>query len=141
MAISKKVVLTVLKAMFPIAVMLLIFLFSAEISDESSSRSMPLAELLHLPEWFIRKSAHFFIYALLGASWFNLFRATKLPRSTKIWLPTLLVAVYATADEIHQVFVPGRAGLVADVLLDTVAGFLAIIAFSIIISRFRKKMI
>lgn len=72
------------------------------------------------------KSAHFFAYAVL--MWL-VWRALS-PRRCADW-PLLLAALgltvlYGVSDEVHQLFVPGRQGRVADVLFDS-AGALAMI--------------
>jgi len=70
------------------------------------------------------KSAHFFAYAVL--MWL-MWRALS-PGRRAGW-PVLLAALgltvlYGVSDEIHQLFVPGRHGRLADVLFDS-AGALA----------------
>ena len=50
--------------------------------------------------------------------------------------------IYASSDEIHQLFVPGRAGQVRDVLIDTsgaVAGILLAILIRKIWLKSREK--
>ena len=50
--------------------------------------------------------------------------------------------IYAISDEIHQLFVPGRAGQVRDVLIDSAGSFLGIIlvmAFVKLLIKFNKK--
>jgi VanZ family protein len=71
----------------------------------------------------IRKCAHFTEYFIL--SWLILrgFRAGR--RETHLaWslLAILLVLAYASLDEFHQSFVPGRTPAVRDVLIDTSGG-------------------
>ena len=46
-----------------------------------------------------------------------------------------MVACYASLDEFHQIFVPGRTAAVADVLLDTIGGICAQIAVALVISK------
>jgi VanZ family protein len=60
----------------------------------------------------LRKIAHAAEYAVLGAL---LLRATG-----RIGLTLALGIAYAVSDEIHQTFVPGRAGAPLDVALDAV---------------------
>ncbi len=72
------------------------------------------------------KSAHFLAYAVLTWLWW---RALS-PRREITW-PLLtaalaLTVLYGISDEIHQLYVPGRIGRVADVLFD-IAGGLAMI--------------
>jgi VanZ family protein len=70
---------------------------------------------------FIRKCGHFGEYFIFGLL---LFRAVRAP--SKGWqlrwafLAILIAALYASSDEIHQIFVPSRGASVWDALLDTV---------------------
>jgi VanZ family protein len=72
--------------------------------------------------FFIRKSAHFCSYGLLGALAFFSWRATlpSLPRWTLRWslLAVLLAATAGGLDEFHQRFVPSRGSSLRDVFLD-----------------------
>jgi hypothetical protein len=78
---------------------------------------------LHLA---IRKSAHvteYFIFSVL------LWRAIRSERNQ--WqfrwalLAVLIAAVYASSDEFHQLFVPGRSASVHDVMIDVSGAILA----------------
>jgi len=60
----------------------------------------------------LRKLAHTAEYAILGAL---LLRALG-----RVWPALLLGTLYATSDEIHQTFVPGRKGRPLDVAIDVV---------------------
>lgn len=81
------------------------------------SEPMDTLELIHL---FIRKSAHFLNYLILGALLFRALRAEN-----KGWAPRwalfaiLLAFAYAASDEYHQSFVAGRTASATDALLDT----------------------
>ena len=72
--------------------------------------------------FFIRKSAHFCSYGLLGALAFFSWRATlpSLQRWTFRWslLAVLLAVTAAGLDEFHQSFVPSRGSSLRDVFLD-----------------------
>jgi VanZ family protein len=71
---------------------------------------------------FIRKCAHVFEYSVLSLL---LFRAVRAPRKgwQLRWAATALIlaALFATSDELHQIFVPGRSPSIYDVMLDTAA--------------------
>jgi VanZ family protein len=114
-----------------------IFLFSSEGHDVSSSRSDAVIHLIpHASHWshelltFItRKLAHSFNYFILGILILNVVR-DFIPRTKRaVILSGLFVMLYAMSDEIHQIFVPGRGPLVTDVLIDSVAGVLGIVLF------------
>jgi VanZ family protein len=81
-----------------------------------------LYEIHHL----IRKCAHFTEYFILSLLVLRGIRGQR--RETHLrWalLTILIVAGYASLDEFHQVFVPGRTPAVTDVLLDTTGGIAA----------------
>ena len=69
---------------------------------------------------FIRKCAHVFEYFVFGLL---LFRAIRIPKQGWQWrwafLAILIAALYASSDEIHQIFVPSRGASFWDALLDT----------------------
>ena len=71
-----------------------------------------------LTNFLVRKTAHFTEYAVLGtlatrAAW------PSLARTRRAWLPlAVFLAAIPSLDETIQLFVPARAGMVTDVLLD-----------------------
>ena len=75
----------------------------------------------------LRKLAHAAEYGVLGAL---LLRATG-----RAGLSLVLGALYALSDEIHQSFVPGRAGSPLDVALDTVGVACGIVIWQAVRSR------
>lgn len=133
-----RIVTTLLTA----AVMLMIFFFStenAEQSDNTSGRiSLTIIRMIH-PEYerlseslqreiydatqrIVRKIAHFSEYFMLGflarlclESWFG-----KRERKNRMLAFTSIGAglAYACSDELHQMYVAGRAGAWTDVLVD-----------------------
>jgi VanZ family protein len=84
-----------------------------------SSRSTLLPIENEMGEKLLYKSAHITVYGVLAWLWW---RAIS-PRRTINWSTLLLAvglsALYGISDEIHQLYVPGRHGQVADVLFDT----------------------
>jgi VanZ family protein len=108
-----------------------IFAFSTDTFSSEHTQSVVIdilqTLLPHAPEHtlltlhdFIRKCAHFGNYFVFGLL---LFRAIRLPE--KGWalrwafLAVLIAALYASSDEIHQIFVPSRGASIWDALLDT----------------------
>jgi VanZ family protein len=73
-------------------------------------------EILH---FILRKGAHFTAYFILGAL-LMIALANNNSDMRKVFYQGLLIAmIYAITDEFHQTFIPGRAGQVQDVLIDT----------------------
>ena len=115
-----EVIFTILRIIAPIAWMALIFYLSSEGHSDSSGRSLPLADWLGLPEWLIRKTAHFALYFILGGLVFNALKPIKQP-SKQIAIAILICIAYAAFDEWHQSWNPERSALLTDVLLDSAA--------------------
>lgn len=131
--------LTALFGALAAALMIVIFLFSAESAAESADRSTGIAEvilsvilpdfedlaparqeeLLSATDHFLRKTAHFCVYAALGALLCLTSLGFAASRSIHVLRSLLIGAVYAAGDEWHQAFVPGRGPAVTDVLLDS----------------------
>jgi len=89
---------------------------------------LPHAQMAALYEihHYIRKFAHFTEYFILSLLILRAIRAGR--RDTRVvWALVAIgiVAAYASLDEFHQSFVPGRTPAVADVLLDTAGGIAA----------------
>ena len=92
-------------------------------------------------QFIVRKSAHFIGYMILGilASCLISYYGNI---NKKYPLAFLICVIYAISDEIHQLFVPGRAGQVRDVLIDSAGSLLGIIlvmAFEKLLIKINKK--
>jgi VanZ family protein len=101
-------------------------------------RLMPHAAMATVLEihHVIRKCGHFTEYFILSLLVLRGIRAGR--RDARIvWAlaAIAIVAFYASLDEFHQIFVPGRTPAVADVLLDTIGGICAQIAFALVMSK------
>lgn len=122
--------------------MCMIFAFSAQESDESSEVSGAFSQQIvsgvgkffHLSlddeelrrianaiETPVRKAAHMTEYAVLSVLLY-------------IWLgkwkhAIVCAALYAAGDELHQLFVPGRAGRLGDVLIDSAGAVFGVLIF------------
>lgn len=126
-----------------LAVMVIIFLFSSENAEQSSESSTGFIHFIvniinnlfntahdmtitKTIEHFVRKAAHFAIYAALGfnACWMFRNLCSRAKKHTLILYSTIFSFIYACSDEIHQLFSPGRSGSFADVLLDTSGAFI-----------------
>lgn len=105
----------------------------------------PVALLNHL----LRKSGHFTGYGLLGIcfarGWFSLLRrhvsanwsALRLRAGA---LAILSTAVVASADEIHQIFLPTRGASVQDALLDTSGAIVLNVLFFAVLAVRRNSL-
>ncbi len=93
-----------------------------EMSEEAKELSVDKLEPI------IRKVAHFCIYGLLGSLTFGIALTFKnWSVKKRILIPLIYCFLYASSDEIHQLFVSERSGKIADVLLDTSGAILGIV--------------
>ena len=130
--------------LLPLLWMSLIFVGSADTqSYEHSSRIIvPLLHWLfpHMSETHVelihhifRKCAHLGEYSVLAII---LWRAVRKPvrNDPRPWswrhaaIAVFIVFAYASTDEFHQIFVPGRTPLVTDVLIDTSGAVIGMLA-------------
>lgn len=91
--------------------------------------------------FIIRKMAHFTEYAALGVS-----VSAALDRHAHLDCVRVLsivstVLIAASLDEVIQLFVPGRCGQVADVLLDCMGAITGVAASSFVRRRIAKRSI
>ena len=158
---SRLIKISKLRIMFiilSIACMVMIFMFSMENSDESSATSGRFVKLvikIFCPEFseysvikqneitdiltfFIRKLAHFSIYTFLGLC-MSLSEGSHRLLSKKSLVPFILGVLYATSDEIHQSFSPGRSCELRDVCIDS-CGVMTGILISIVIIAIRNAL-
>ena len=87
----------------------------------------------------IRKSAHFFEYAILAILTFRaaLLAAPRNQLATAGWVALFLVATLASADEARQAFSSARTGSPYDVVIDVTGGLIAIVGLILITRRMR----
>ena len=90
--------------------------------------------------FLIRKAAHLTEYGILGLLWFRAWRGTRVGWYWQWGLFGVVVAlVVASADEIHQSFVPSRTGEFRDVVLD-VCGAMIVQFLLWLVNRRRAKV-
>ena len=90
-----------------------------------------------MSDFIVRKAAHFTEYFIL---FILLYRAINKKKDAEIKvyiLAILIVFLYASSDEFHQAFVPGRGPAFRDVLVDTSGGLTAFL-LTYIRSTFKK---
>lgn len=129
-----------------LAVMYIIFMFSAATGDESEQVSQGLLEKIiefignFISHNTLRKLAHFSEFAALGFCMAGAIHYTFGKR--KFYLPLIPSFLYAVSDEVHQYFVPERACRVFDIFVDTcgvMTGIGIFLLFIFIISKIVKK--
>lgn len=139
--------------------MAVIFCMSAAPADDSSEMSLSVGKFLgtvFVPgfrawsetrqlsfaqsiNFVVRKCAHASEYAALGVLVYGWLRRTvQLSVRHPAALCVAFCFLYACTDEIHQIFVPGRASRFTDVLIDT-AGALCGTAVYFLVSQIWRK--
>lgn len=130
--------------------MCMIFSFSAQVKEESSEVSIAFSyrvvssagSFFHLNlddeelrrisnaiEGYVRKAAHMTEYAVLAILLFFWLERWSLSEPRRSLISVLLAILYAASDEIHQLFVRGRAGSVRDVIIDSTGAVLGMLIF------------
>ena len=144
----------IIKLILIVLWMALIFSFSADDADKSTSKSdgviikmtetvlnkkLSDSEKEKYTTMFIvpvRKSAHFTLYFILGILVFLFVKDFTTMKYKVVLISVLVVLLYSISDEVHQLFVPGRSGEVFDVMIDTMGGF---ISTNILYLIYRRK--
>ncbi len=82
----------------------------------------------------VRKCGHVCEYSVLALLAARVFLTSSRPGLRRWWWPCALavVIVFASTDEYHQTFVPGREGQVKDVVLDSFGAACALAIFAVI---------
>ncbi|KRM73061.1 integral membrane protein [Lacticaseibacillus brantae DSM 23927] len=78
-------------------------------------------------EFFVRKGAHVLTYFALGGSLAIGLKPYLRGRSAALVIPPIMVTGLAAYDEFHQLLTGDRSPMFQDVMLDTVAGLVAVV--------------
>jgi len=99
-------------------------------------------ESLQLMHFYIRKTAHFTEYAVLGYWALRAFTRTAAEwlRNHSYISAFVVVIVVASLDEFNQQFISSRRGSIWDVVLDISGGIFAIAAWYFV-SRLKRKRV
>lgn len=136
-----------------------IFSFSAQPAEESTNtsvgfgmkiadifvtdfRNMPENEQMQFVErydFWIRKTAHFCEYTVLGILCALMLVQTRWKFRKSVLMGTIICALAASSDEIHQLFVSGRAGRWQDVCIDTAGALTGIVAVMVYVCFLNKE--
>lgn len=136
--------------------MITIFVFSGQKGSESGDTSRkftvtiiriltrknldlydPFIEGIQL---FIRKMAHFTIYAIGGFLIMNYAYTTDKTNKQKILYSIGFGGGYAITDELHQFFVSGRSARILDIGIDTLGVITGVVSY-IILEKVIEKLI
>lgn len=137
----------VIALMCSIGIMILIFFFSSqngteskEVSGEVTKKVVDVvakpcpeekkAELADQLEYYVRKAAHFLIFASLGLSVITTVKGYMGRKNRDDIITAAAICVlYACMDEFHQGFVGERSMKITDVLIDSAGACLGIAIF------------
>ena len=89
-------------------------------------------------ESIIRKIAHYSIYTLVGILLMSLMITYKIKELDRIAVSLIVGVIYASTDEIHQAFVPGRGAQITDVILDSMGVLTGICITMLVLEVFRR---
>lgn len=125
-----------------------IFSFSSDNSDKSTSKSdgiiINIYKAFHKGEisknekekiinryvFPVRKIAHFTEYFILGLLLISLINEYKKLELKYLILAIFICILYAVSDEIHQLFIDGRTAKIIDVIIDTSGSVTAIFIYN-----------
>lgn len=155
--IVKKNILRAILVILLLGTFYMIFGFSSQDGEESSGVSRKVTETLTSNskkiqnlekkqkqlklkeiEHFVRKLAHFSIYTLVGTLLMALMSTYEIKQRNRIVTSLITGIIYASSDEIHQSFTPGRSPMITDVLIDTLGVCLGISIIIFIIRIYRN---
>lgn len=116
----------------------IIFALSAQVADDSQELSDSFIRKIFetfgiaIESDLIRTIAHCLEFMGLSVLLFNAVYVTWFLKLTPI-IAFLGTAFYATTDEIHQIFVPGRAFQMSDILVDSTGALIGVTASFVIL--------
>ena len=136
-----------------------IFFFSSQTGDSSGALSgdlidsvLPLVyppyrgmgpaeqtSLVDFWQFFVRKSAHFTVYMVLGLLTSLAAVSHPLRERFRVLLPLAICLLYAAGDEFHQSFVPGRGPQLRDVAIDFCGAALGVILITLCRLLWRRR--
>lgn len=157
----KKNILRIILILLLLGTFYIIFGFSSQDGEKSGSISKRITEkiatlipqiqeksklekenIMNKMERIIRKMAHFSIYTVVGLLLMSLISTYNIKEKNRLIITLTTGIIYASSDEIHQSFVPGRSPMITDVVIDTmgvILGILLIILGKKIIKKYRKN--
>ncbi len=137
----------VISCVITFAVMALIFFFSSQTATDSALTSAGITRkiaqfiasvfrynkphnIYAILHFLVRKAAHFLLFFMLGLSVTNAMLCVFGWERLRLFAyAAAFCLLYAISDEIHQIFVPGRAAMLMDVLIDLAGAMLGSVIF------------
>ena len=129
------------RIIFPIIIAVVIWVFSSQNGDISDAKSLQFANMLGLSNMVMRKIAHIILFGAFGYSLCSFIKGlhpSLFPTHDLVAYPVIITTVYGAIDEVHQLTVIGRTGLISDVLIDTAAGICGILLYIVIFCFWRR---
>lgn len=109
----------------------------------TKDKEEPDQQTIEKIEKIVRKGAHYTIYTIGGFLIMSYTYSLEKTKKQKILYSLLFGVFYASTDELHQYFVPGRSARLFDVGIDTLGVFTGIIIYlgvkTFINDQFRKR--
>jgi VanZ family protein len=83
------------------------------------------------------KTLHVLEYAMLYLLTYRAMKNSYLKKQRVFWVlwSFIIIVLYASSDEIHQLFVPTREGAVRDVIIDTVGAAFAWVSITKLVPK------
>jgi len=135
---------------FVVIWMIIIYYLSSQSASESSLVSSGITDRVYqllsnvfknieveTLEAFIRNIAHFTLYFVLGFLLLNALHYNNLDKRNNLIITLLVCVPYSISDEIHQIFVPGRAFQISDIVIDILGSLTGIWGYQMLI-RLKK---
>lgn len=126
--------------------MIFIFIMSSFNGNISSNQSGSIADLIYnlfnisdteKVSLIVRKCAHVSEFFILGILVINL--VSKYNVKHIYFISFIVCVLYASSDEFHQLFVPGRSGQVTDIFIDMIGTIFSLLVMYLF-NKFRKKV-
>lgn len=147
----------IIKILLIVIWMGVIFTFSSDNGDASSKKSDTIImqvykvfsnkklsieeqeKLIEKVVFPVRKIAHLTEYLILGLLLISLLKEYVPLTNKTIIIAIILCMLYASSDEIHQLFSSGRSARVLDVIIDTIGSSIGIIIYSTINNKIIRR--
>ncbi|MBU5487943.1 VanZ family protein [Clostridium sp. MSJ-8] len=139
----------VLRWVLLIAWLIFIFIMSNTPGDLSTEQSNVVVRLIgkmgvdisgefkNTISFCVRKAAHISEYIILFILVYRVIVLYIKKEKARLYA-LIIIFLYASSDEFHQYFVPGREAAFRDVLIDTSGGLIAML-FTLVVDKVKKK--